>query len=67
MHEEGEHATARRGDDLAAIGIDDCERPVLGDGFGEDRSETLLVGGDEGGALGMLHWARRSCPRPGRL
>ena len=51
--EKGEGTTTRRGDDLPAIGIDDRERPVLGNGFSEDRTEALLIGGDEGGSLGI--------------
>lgn len=45
MLEEGENAAARRGDNLAAIGVDDCERPVVSQGSGKDRIEALLVGG----------------------
>ncbi len=53
MLEKGERTTTRRGDDLPAIGIDDRERPVLGNGFSKDRTEALLIGGDEGGSLGI--------------
>jgi hypothetical protein len=42
---------AGRSDDLAAVGVDDGERPATGNGLGEDRAESLLVSGDEGGAL----------------
>jgi hypothetical protein len=38
--EEGERATTRRGDDLAAIGIHNREWPVLSDGLGKDRTEA---------------------------
>jgi|GEM_PF-2399054 len=53
MREEGERATARSGDDLTSIWIDDRERPTIFHGFGKDRIEGLLVGGDEGGPLGI--------------
>lgn len=33
MHQERESASAGRGDYLAAVGIDNCERPVLGHSF----------------------------------
>jgi hypothetical protein len=40
-------------DDLITVGKDDRERPVIRHGFSEDRVEALLVGGDEGGSLGV--------------
>jgi len=51
--EEGERSTSRSGDDLPTVGIDDCERSVLGYGFGEGSAEALLIGSDEGGSLGV--------------
>ena len=53
MLEEGESATPGCGDDLAAIGVDDCEWPMVSYGFSEDRVETLLIGGNEGSSLGI--------------
>ena len=53
MLEERERAASGCGDDLPTIGIDDCQRPVLRHGLGKNRAETLLIGGDEGGALGV--------------
>ena len=60
MLEERERAPTRGGDDFAAVGIDDCERPMLCHGLGEDRAEALLVGGDEGGSLGIAIRVGRS-------
>jgi hypothetical protein len=39
--EEGERTAPGCGDDLAAVGIDDCQRPVLRNGFGESRAKAL--------------------------
>ena len=64
MLEESESATARRSDDLAAIGVDDRERPVVAYSFGEDRVEAVLVGGDEGGALGIAVGVEHSLDQP---
>lgn len=55
----GESAPTRRwlagrsSDDLVTVGIDDCERPVLCCSFRECRPEALLIGGEEGGPLGI--------------
>jgi hypothetical protein len=42
--EEGERAAPGCSNDLPAIGIDDRERPVFGNGLREDRAEALLLG-----------------------
>ena len=49
--EEREGASSRRGDYLAAIGIDDCRRPVLCHRLGQDRAKALLIDRDESGSL----------------
>ncbi len=60
MLEESECAASGGGDDLAAIGVDDCDRPMLCHSLGEYRAEALLIGSDEGGSLRVAIWVEHS-------
>jgi hypothetical protein len=62
--EEGQGAASRRCDYLAAVGIDDRERPMLGHRLGEDRPEALLISCDEGGSLGVALRIGRGFDQP---
>ena len=62
--EDGQSTASGRGNYLPTIGIDDREWPMLRYCLGKDRSEALLIGCDESGALRIAIRISRSFNQP---